>query len=47
MGLLKNFGAGVKAMMQKPRVEKELEEELQGFVEASAAEKERGGMGAE
>ena len=47
MGLLKSVGAGMKAILQKPRVERELDEELEGFVEASAEEKQRGGMARE
>ncbi len=44
MGLMRNLVDGARAMVQKPRVERELEEELDGFVEASAEEKQRSGM---
>ena len=38
---------GLKSLLQKQRVERELDEELQGFMEASAAHKQIAGMTAE
>jgi predicted permease len=42
-----NLTIGLKSLFQKQRVERELDEELQGFMEASAAHKEIAGMTAE
>jgi hypothetical protein len=39
--------AGLKSLAQKKQVEKELDEELDGFLEASAAHKRQMGMSAE
>src|SRR5450756_788033 len=38
---------GLKSLFQKQRVERELDEELEGYLEASAAHKRRTGMTAE
>jgi predicted permease len=42
-----SFVAGVRALFQKRRVERELDEELEAYVEASAAHKRQMGMTAE
>jgi predicted permease len=42
-----NLTIGLKSLFQKQRVERELDEELQGFMEASAAHKQIAGMTAE
>ena len=47
MRLIRNFGMGVLALLRRRRVEAELDEELEGYLEASAAEKLRLGMTAE
>jgi predicted permease len=47
MDLLGNIGRGVRSLFQKRTVESEMDEELRGFVEASAADKQRDGMSAE
>ncbi len=47
MGLLANVIAGIRALFQKNAIEIEMDEELKGFVEASAADKQRSGMPAE
>jgi predicted permease len=36
--------AGLKSLIQKQRVERELDEELEGYLEASSADKQRNGM---
>ena len=47
MQWVKNLVDGVVSLFGKKRVERELEEELEGFVEASAKHKRESGMGAE
>ena len=47
MGLLANVIAGFRGLFQKNAIESEMDEELKGFVEASAADKQRSGMSAE
>ena len=47
MRVLRSLGAGMRALLRKKEIEKELEEELQGYVDAAAADKLRDGMGAE
>ena len=44
MGLFKNIAAGLKAIFGRTRVEREMDEELRGFLDASAADKRRAGM---
>lgn len=45
--MLRSLGAGMRALFRKNKTEEELEEELQGYVEAAAADKVRAGMGEE
>ncbi len=47
MHWITNLTIGLKSLFHKQRVERELDEELQGFMEASAAQKEIAGMSAE
>jgi predicted permease len=47
MGWLKNFARGITSLFQRRHVEQELDEELQGYLEASVAHKQRNGMTAE
>ncbi len=47
MNWLRNFSSGVISLLRRERVERELDEELQGYLEASEADKRRSGMGAE
>jgi predicted permease len=47
MGRLRNFKTGLGALADKRRVERELEEELEGFLDASVIDKRRRGMDAE
>lgn len=47
MGLLANAIYGLRSMFRKRAIESEMDEELKGFVEASAADKQFGGMSAE
>ena len=47
MGLLNNLVLGLRSLFRSRRIESELDEELQGFIEASAADKVRCGMPAE
>jgi predicted permease len=42
-----NVARGIASLLHRDRVERELDEELQGFLEASVARKERDGMTAE
>jgi predicted permease len=44
MGLFANIAAGLGALVSRKRVEREMDEELSSFQEASAAEKRRAGM---
>lgn len=44
MNLLRNLFRGLRSLSQKRRVDRELDEELAAFAEASAADKQRGGM---
>ena len=44
MNWLMNLGAGLKSLFQKRRVERELDEELDSFLDASMAQKQSGGM---
>ncbi len=44
MNWLKNFARGIASLLQRQHVERELDEELQGFIEASVAHKQRNGM---
>ena len=45
MGWIGNFFAGLRSLFGRPRVEREMDEELSGFIEASAEDKRRAGMG--
>jgi len=47
MGLLANFIQGVRSLFRRDAIESEMDEELKGFVEGSAADKQRSGMPAE
>ena len=47
MSLLANVIAGFRSLFRKDAIESEMDEELKGFVEASAADKQRRGMSAE
>src|SRR6185369_9441118 len=47
MGWVNSIGMGLRALFGKRRVDEELDEELEGFLEAAAAEKQRKGMSAE
>jgi predicted permease len=47
MNWLSSFLNGFKSLFQKQRVERELDEELESFLEASAADKLRNGMAAD
>jgi predicted permease len=47
MSRLRSFKTGLGALSDKRRVDRELEEELEGFLDASAIDKERCGMSAE
>jgi predicted permease len=44
MNALTNLILGIKSLFQKPHVDRELDEELQSYLEASAADKRRAGM---
>jgi catabolite regulation protein CreA len=44
MNWLKNFAKGIASLFHRQDVERELDEELQGYLEASAAHKQRDGM---
>ena len=44
MSPLTNLIAGLKSLFLKPRVDRELDEELQSYLEASAADKQRAGL---
>jgi len=47
MGLLRNIAGGIKALLWKERVERELDEEVRNYLEAAAAEKMGRGMSRE
>ena len=47
MGLLGNLIRGFRSLFRNSKVEREMDEELRSFVEASVADKQRGGMSAE
>ena len=47
MGLIGSVAAGLKALMGRTRAEREMDEELRGFLDASAEEKRRSGMSAD
>jgi len=47
MGWLRNVSAGLRALMGRSRVEHEMDEELRGFIDASAEGKKHAGMTAE
>ena len=44
MNWLRNFAKGIASLFGRQRVERELDEELQGYLEASAAHKRGNGM---
>jgi len=44
MGWLNNIAAGLRALFRRSRVEREMDEELSGFLEASAQDKLRAGL---
>ena len=44
MNWIKNFAKGIESLFHRQNVEQELDEELQGYLEASAAQKQRDGM---
>jgi len=44
MSLLRSLSEGFRSLFRKERVEKELDEELRGFLEMAAEEKIREGM---
>jgi predicted permease len=44
MGLIANITAGMRALMSRTRVEREMDEELRGFLDASTERKLRDGM---
>ena len=44
MGLFGNIAAGLRALMGRTKVEREMDEELRGFIDASAEDKRRAGM---
>ncbi|HEY1902442.1 MAG TPA: ABC transporter permease [Terracidiphilus sp.] len=47
MGLLANIASGLRALTGRTRVEREMDEELSGFIDASTADKHRSGMSPE
>jgi predicted permease len=47
MNWLANLSTGLKSLFQKQHVERELDEEIEAFVEASAADKQKHGMTAD
>ena len=47
MGIFKNIAGGLRSLMGRKRVEGEMDEELRGFLDASAEEKRRSGMSAD
>ena len=44
MGLFANITAGLRALLGRKKVEREMDEELRSFLDASAEEKRRAGM---
>lgn len=44
MGMLRHFASGIRSMFCKERVEREMDEELRGYLEAATQEKMRAGM---
>ena len=44
MGLMRNVGAGIKALLHKETRSREIEEELRAYIEADVQEKMRRGM---
>ena len=44
MGLIGNIRAGMRALLGRARVEREMDEELRGFLDASSEDKRRAGM---
>ncbi len=44
MNWLRSLAKGIASLLHRRHVERELDEELQGYLEASAAQKQRGGM---
>jgi len=47
MGFIKSIAGGLRSLMVRKRVEGEMDEELRGFLDASAEEKRRAGMNAD
>src|SRR3984885_8958038 len=47
MGLVSNITRGIRSLFHRDRIEREMDEELRGFFEASTADKLRRGMPAE
>jgi predicted permease len=47
MGLFGNISAGLRSLIVRSRVEREMDEELHGFLEASTEDKKRAGMAPE
>lgn len=47
MGLLSNISQGIRSLFHGDRIERDMDDELRGFVEASTADKVRRGMPAE
>jgi len=47
MALLRNLANGLRALLRKKQVDRELDEELRGYLEMEAAEKMKQGIGRE
>jgi hypothetical protein len=47
MGLFGNIAAGLRALTGRTRIEREMDEELRGFMDTSAEDKRRSGMSPE
>jgi len=47
MSVLKSITSGIRTLFRKKQVEREIDEELSGFLDAAAEEKQRSGMSAE
>jgi len=45
MSMLRRFAAGLRGLLRKSRIERELDEELRGYLEASVEEHRRAGLG--